>query len=95
MLTNMGGTPVEPDGDKSMSVRVKEAAEQYSGTKTALLYPETTKTGKKHPMAGQQVRDFDGNPALLSELDALIAYMQMLGTLVDFDSFRAEGANLR
>ena len=30
-----------------------------------------------------QVRDFDGNPALVSELDALIAYLQMLGTLVD------------
>jgi cytochrome c oxidase cbb3-type subunit 2 len=30
------------------------------------------------------VRDFDGNPAIISELDALIAYLQMLGTLVDF-----------
>jgi cytochrome c oxidase cbb3-type subunit II len=31
--------------------------------------------------------DFDGNPAALSEMDALIAYLQMLGTLVDFKSF--------
>jgi cytochrome c oxidase cbb3-type subunit 2 len=37
-----------------------------------------------------QVRDFDGNPALLSELDALIAYLQMLGTLVDFDLYKPE-----
>ena len=47
----------------------------------------------RYPKA--QVRDFDGNPAMISELDALIAYMQMLGTLVDFGSFKAEGENLR
>jgi cytochrome c oxidase cbb3-type subunit II len=27
---------------------------------------------------------FDGNPAVVTEMDALVAYMQMLGTLVDF-----------
>ena len=27
---------------------------------------------------------FDGNPALVTEMDALVAYLQMLGTLVDF-----------
>lgn len=32
-----------------------------------------------------QVRDFDGDPARLTELDALIAYLQMLGTLVDVE----------
>jgi cytochrome c oxidase cbb3-type subunit II len=31
--------------------------------------------------------DFDGNPAALSEMDALIAYLQMLGTLVDFKTY--------
>lgn len=34
------------------------------------------------------VRDFDSNPQMVSELDALIAYMQMLGTLVEFDSYK-------
>lgn len=29
-------------------------------------------------------RDFDGNPALISEMDALVAYLQVLGTMVDF-----------
>lgn len=38
------------------------------------------------------VRDFDGDPKLASELDALIAYLQMLGTLVDFELYRADGA---
>ncbi|MEO0989668.1 MAG: cytochrome-c oxidase, cbb3-type subunit II [Pseudomonadota bacterium] len=35
---------------------------------------------------GAQVRNFDGAPGI-SEADALIAYMQMLGTLVDFSTF--------
>ena len=35
---------------------------------------------------GAQVRNFDGEPGI-SEMDALIAYMQMLGTLVDFSTF--------
>jgi cytochrome c oxidase cbb3-type subunit 2 len=39
---------------------------------------------------GAIVRDFDGNPAMISELDALIAYLQMLGTLVKFDLYNAE-----
>ena len=33
-----------------------------------------------------QTRNFDGQPEL-TEMDALIAYMQMIGTLVDFDTF--------
>ncbi|WP_316015024.1 cytochrome-c oxidase, cbb3-type subunit II [Roseobacter sp. HKCCA0434] len=35
---------------------------------------------------GAQVRNFDGFPEL-TEMDALIAYLQMLGTLVDFSTF--------
>lgn len=37
-----------------------------------------------------QIRDFDGNPAKLSEMDALVAYLQMLGTLVDVNSAAAQ-----
>ena len=36
------------------------------------------------------VGDFDGNPDMISEMDALIAYLQMLGTLVDFDVYEPE-----
>jgi cytochrome c oxidase cbb3-type subunit 2 len=32
-------------------------------------------------------RDFDGNPMLVSEMDALIAYLQVLGTMVDFTDY--------
>jgi cytochrome c oxidase cbb3-type subunit 2 len=33
------------------------------------------------------VRNFDANSEVITELDALIAYMQMLGTLVDFNTY--------
>lgn len=43
-----------------------------------------------------QVRDFDGDPTKLTEMDALVAYLQMLGTLVDFRTYEPEQAsNLR
>lgn len=47
----------------------------------------------RYPKA--QVRDFDGDPSRLTELDALIAYMQMLGTLVDFSTYEPGGENRR
>ena len=37
------------------------------------------------------IRDFDGNPRAVTEMDAVVAYMQMLGTLVDFSSFEPVG----
>ena len=33
------------------------------------------------------VRNFDGRPGV-SEMDALIAYLQVLGTMVDFSTFQ-------
>jgi cytochrome c oxidase cbb3-type subunit 2 len=51
----------------------------------------------RYPKA--QIRKFDGQPGgegvKPTELDALIAYLQMLGTLVDFTKFDASGPNLR
>ncbi len=41
-------------------------------------------------------RDFDGDPDRLTEMDALVAYLQMLGTLVDFRTYEADAPeNLR
>ncbi len=40
---------------------------------------------------GAQVRNFDGQPEL-TEMDALIAYLQMLGTLVDFSTFTPDAS---
>ena len=45
---------------------------------------------------GAPIRDFDGNPEMISELDALIAYLQVLGTMVDFSTYEADAdENLR
>jgi len=43
---------------------------------------------KRYPKA--QVRDFDGDPAHLTEMDAVIAYLQVLGTMVDVNSAAAQ-----
>jgi len=45
---------------------------------------------RRYPKA--QVRDYDGDPTRLTEMDALVAYLQMLGTLVDFEKARAQEA---
>ena len=48
---------------------------------------------KRYPKT--QARDFDGNPAEITEGDALIAYLQMLGTLVDFKTYHADAPENR
>jgi cytochrome c oxidase cbb3-type subunit II len=47
---------------------------------------------KRYPKA--QARDFDGNPVRTTEADALIAYLQVLGTMVDFRLYNNR-ANIR
>jgi cytochrome c oxidase cbb3-type subunit 2 len=53
---------------------------------------EAADLAKRYPRA--QSRDFDGNPQRISELDALIAYLQMLGTQIDFKLYN-DKANIR
>ena len=48
---------------------------------------------KRYPKS--LVRKFDQRSKEITELDALIAYLQMLGTLVDFTKYDAAGPNLR
>ncbi|MBN8530235.1 MAG: cytochrome-c oxidase, cbb3-type subunit II [Alphaproteobacteria bacterium] len=43
----------------------------------------TTRYGKK-----VNVRDFDGQPGFVSEMDALVAYLQVLGTLADIKDYK-------
>ncbi|GLQ36284.1 cytochrome c oxidase, cbb3-type subunit II [Amylibacter marinus] len=43
----------------------------------------------RYPKA--QVRNFDGQPQI-TEMDALVAYLQMLGTLVDFSTFKPDAS---
>jgi cytochrome c oxidase cbb3-type subunit II len=72
--------------------------EQVAGAAQDILGQATPDTDaadaftERYPTA--QVRDFDGNPKEVTEMDALIAYLQMLGTTVDF-SIYDDKANLR
>ena len=47
---------------------------------------------KRYPKA--VARDYDGNPTRITEADALIAFLQVLGTLVDFKLYD-DKANIR
>jgi len=42
---------------------------------------------EKNLLRAAEADNFDGNPARLSEMDAMVAYLQMLGTLVDFNQY--------
>jgi cytochrome c oxidase cbb3-type subunit II len=54
--------------------------------------PDAADLAKRYPKA--QARDFDGNSGRITEADAMIAYLQMLGTLVDFKLYD-DKANVR
>lgn len=55
-------------------------------------HPGQTALEARYPKA--QARDFDGDPNRVTEADALIAYLQVLGTLVDFKLYD-DKANIR
>ena len=54
--------------------------------------PEAADLAKRYPKVN--ARDFDGNPNRITEADALIAYLQMLGTEVNFKLYD-DKANIR
>jgi cytochrome c oxidase cbb3-type subunit II len=54
--------------------------------------PDVAELAKRYPKVN--ARDFDGDPKHITEADALIAYLQMLGTLVDFKLYD-DKANIR
>ena len=64
----------------------KEDIEKANADLLAQADPDadTSDLLKRYPKA--QARDFDGDPKRLTEMDALVAYLQMLGTLVDFSA---------
>jgi cytochrome c oxidase cbb3-type subunit 2 len=44
-------------------------------------------TAESNLVAQAQAGNYDGNPSNISEMDALVAYLQVLGTMVDFSKF--------
>ena len=61
-------------------------------TQAATDSPDAADLAKRYPKVN--ARDFDGDPRHITEADALIAYLQMLGTLVDFKLYD-DKANIR
>jgi len=74
------GTPYTDAQIENAAADLEAQLDPYSDNYDAFM--------ERYPNA--QVRDYDGNPGKITEMDALIAYMQMLGTLVDFDLHKAE-----
>lgn len=70
-----------PYTDEMIKMATKDAAVQATGE-------ARTDTSGLQARYGETVnaRDFDGQPHMISEMDALIAYLQVLGTMVDFES---------
>jgi len=58
---------------------VAQANPAVDGSGLAARYPKV------------RIEDFDGDPKRLTEMDALVAYLQMLGTLVDFSTYDEKG----
>ena len=69
-----------------------ENAQKDVVTQATADSPDAGDLAKRYPKVN--VRDFDGNPKRVTEADALIAYLQTLGTLVDFKLYD-DKANIR
>jgi cytochrome c oxidase cbb3-type subunit II len=78
------GVPYSKDDIAAAAQDVVAQASDNSPNADALL--------KRYPKAN--ARDFDGNPNRITEADALIAYLQMLGTEVNFKLYD-DKANIR
>jgi cytochrome c oxidase cbb3-type subunit 2 len=61
-------------------------------TQAATGAPDAADLAKRYPKV--QSRDYDGDPARITEADAVIAYLQVLGSLVDFKLYN-DKANIR
>lgn len=52
--------------------------------------PDSTSEGFDKRYIKLNIRDFDGQKNFTSEMDALVAYLQMLGTMVDFKDYNPD-----
>ena len=96
----LGDAPLESDNAAEMLIALRRVGVPYTdrdiGEAMAdiILQADPDSGGdvenfqQRYPKA--QVRDFDGDPSRVTEMDALVAYLQMLGTLVDVDSAAAQ-----
>lgn len=72
----------------------EEAIQSARADLIAQATPDADTSGLLTRYANVRAEDFDGDPKRITEMDALVAYLQMLGTLVDFTTYDAK-ANYR
>jgi len=74
----MTGVPYTDEMIAAATDDLLAQADPYSGGDLQDRYP------------GAVARDFDGDPDRVTEMDAMIAYLQVLGTMVDFSTYEPE-----
>ena len=72
-----------PYTDEMIENAYHDARAQAAGERSANIAGLRERYGEN-----VNARDFDGQEKMVSEMDALIAYLQVLGTMVDFESTR-------
>ncbi|MCB1423725.1 MAG: cytochrome-c oxidase, cbb3-type subunit II [Nitratireductor sp.] len=69
-----------------------EMLENAADDLAAQADPDADWSGLEERYPKALLGDFDGDPSRLTEMDALVAYLQMLGTLVDFSTYQPDGS---
>ncbi len=83
LTLRMVGVPYSDDQVSSALNDIAVQANGENGDVDAFL--------ARYPKAA--IGDFDGDPDRVTELDALIAYLQILGRMVDFTTYKPEMSN--
>lgn len=65
----------------------EEMIENATRDMLAQANPDADPSGLEARYPNVRVESFDGDPSRVTEMDALVAYLQMLGTLVDFSTY--------
>ncbi len=94
MDTQIEPTHIEPLLKTHRFVGVPYSDEQIDAARAdfrAQADPDSDYDGMLERYPGAAVANFDGQPEL-TEMDALIAYLQILGTMVDFSTFTPDAS---
>ena len=85
----MVGVPYTDEMIENAEIDLRAQADPdiYFDEQDALVDRYTEASGREGTV---QIRDFDLDPDRITEMDALVAYLQMTGTLVDFSTYEAE-----
>lgn len=88
---------IQDDINANKIVGVPYTKEDIADAKEDLMAqadPNADASGLQTRYGGKvNVRDFDGDPTKVTEMDALVAYLQVLGTMVDFSTYEPKKAN--